>query len=89
MRDYQQSLGRTDRTYTEDVENPIEIQLPVSNFLFVAPRVDESRGRISSSLLDDLSLNLGHSSMIQRSVSRSFVTVLAHVANCWIASSTD
>ena len=56
--------GRADRTYVEDVKDPIEVQLPGSNNFFVALCVQESRERISSTLLDDLSLNLGHSPAI-------------------------
>ena len=59
-----------DRTYVEDVKDSIEIQLPASNLLLIVLRVEQSRDRISSALLDDLPLNFGHSSTIERLVCR-------------------
>ena len=84
--------GKTDRTYIEDVKDPIEVQLPGSDRLFVVLCVKESRDRISFTLLDDLPLNLADSPVIERSVGRPLdvcMVVAAHVVNRSIAPRTD
>ena len=50
------------------MKNPIQIQFPGSNLLFVFLRVEEPRDRIS---FDDLFLNLGYGSGIEISVGQS------------------
>ena len=62
-------LTKTDQTYIEDVEDPIEILLPTSNFLLIGLRVEESRGHLSLTLLDDKFLNRSQSPGIEVSVS--------------------
>jgi len=83
--DYERSSNRTDRTHIEDVKDPVEVQLPGSNPFFIVLCTEESRGCISPTVLDDLSLNLGHGSGIEKSVSQSldvWMVVSAHVVNC-------
>ena len=55
----------SDWTYIEDVEDPIEVRLPGSDLLSIVLREEESRDHISSTLLDNLPLNLGHSSGVE------------------------
>ena len=67
------------------MKNPIEIQLPGSNCLFIVLGMEESRDGIPSALLDDLPLNLAHSSAIGELVGQPLevcIVVPAHVVNC-------
>ena len=74
-----------DQTYIEDVEDPIEVQLPARDILFIAFCTEEPGNRIPSSLLDDLSLYFRHGSAIGKSGVRPLdqcIIVSTHVVNC-------
>jgi hypothetical protein len=58
------------QTYCENVKDPVEVQLPRSDRLFITLRVEKSGDRISFAQLDDLPLDLGHSSAIEALVSK-------------------
>jgi len=49
---------RDDSTHVEDMEDPVEIQLPGSDLSRVVLRMEESRDRIPPTPFDDLSLYL-------------------------------
>jgi hypothetical protein len=59
------------------VEDPGEILLPSNDSALVAFRVQCSRDHISSTLLDDLSLDLGHSPVVETFVSGPTSTHIA------------
>ena len=50
------------KSYIKDVKEYIEVQVPGSDLTFVVVCAEDSKCRVSSALLDDLSLNLGYSS---------------------------
>jgi hypothetical protein len=52
------------RTYVEDLKDPVQVPLPARNLVLIAAGVDESRDYIPSTLLDDPILNLDHGSAI-------------------------
>ena len=56
-------------TYVEDVKDPVEIQPPRRDRLFVALRVEHPRHPASFTSLDDVLLDLGHSAAIGNLVS--------------------
>ena len=58
-----------DRTHVEDVEDPVEVQLPGPNRILVALRVEDSGEPIPFTLLSNLLLNFIHSSVPQIIVS--------------------
>jgi hypothetical protein len=60
---------QTDRTHIEDVKNPEKVLLPSRNLILIALGEDESMESIPFALLDDLSLDSGHRSVIEVSVS--------------------
>ena len=60
----QRMSNRIDGTYVEDLKDLVEFLLPSSDHILVVLRVEESRGRVSFSLLDGLPLDLCHSSVI-------------------------
>ena len=60
---------KADQTYIEDMEDPVEVLLPTSNLFLIGFRVEESRGHVSLTLLDDHFLNRGHSPGIEALVS--------------------
>jgi hypothetical protein len=73
------------------VKDPVEIQLPAGNLLFIVLRVEESRDRISSTLLDNLRLYLGNGSAISLQISwpiEAWIVASAHIVKFWIALST-
>ena len=73
------------------MEDPVEVGPPGNNRLFIVLRVEEPRDSVSFTPLDDLPLNLGHSSAIESLVSESpkvYAAGSTHVVNCSIASST-
>lgn len=47
------------------MENPDQILLPSGDFVLIGLHVEESRGNIPFTLLDDLLLNPGHGSAIR------------------------
>jgi hypothetical protein len=54
----QQSPYRSDRTHIKDMKNPVEVQLPGSNRLFILLLVITSRDQIPFTPLDDVPLDL-------------------------------
>ena len=57
-----------DGTYVENVENPVEVQSPGGDRLFIILRVEDSRDRILFTPFDVAPLDLGHSTAIERSI---------------------
>ena len=81
-----------DWTHVEDVEDPVEILPPSSDCTFIAPRVEETRGWIPFSLLDNVLLDRGHSPAIGTLVTGSLDVRLydsTHVVSLSIAPNTD
>jgi len=73
------------------MKNPIEVQPPSSNRLFVV-RVEKSRDRIPFTLFDDFPLDLGHSPAVESTVRKSPGVCIpgpTHVVNCSIALRVD
>ena len=60
---------RSDGTYVEDVEDPVEVQPPGCDRPLIVLRVENSRDCISFTPLDDTPLDLGHSPAIANLVS--------------------
>ena len=52
---------RSDGTHVEDMKNPVEVQSPGGNRLFVVLRIITSRNCVPFASPDDISLNLVHS----------------------------
>ena len=79
-----------DGTHVEHMENPVKIQLPRGNRLFVVLR-EGLAGRSAQHL--DVPLDRGHSPTIEGMVSKLGIIPIyagtAHVVNCSMASSTD
>ena len=74
------------------MEDPVEVQPPAGNRLFIVLRVEMSGDYASFAPLDDTPLNLGHSPTFESSVSALPGMSTAdptHVVNCSIASNTD
>ena len=74
------------------MEDPVEVQPPAGNRLFIVLRVEMSRDHIPFTPPDDAPLNLGHSPAFESSVSASPGMSTAdptHTVNCSIASNTD
>jgi len=74
------------------MKDPVEIQPPAGNRLFIVLRVEMSRDYVPFTPLDYAPLNLGHSPAIESSVSASPGMSTAdptHAVNCSIASNTD
>ena len=67
----QQLSRESDGTYIEDVKDPVELQLPARDRLFVGLRVEMSRDRTSFLPIDDVPVDLGHSPAIESSMSES------------------
>lgn len=85
-------LNGTDCTHVEDMEDPIEVLLPTSDRIFVAPCAENSRDRASFTLFDDIPLNLSHSSAMETLVSGLLSMQIADrtdVVSCPIAPRTD
>ena len=57
----QRLSSRNHGTYIEDVKDPVQVQLPGGDCLFVVLRMEKSRDRIPLALFFRLSLNLSHS----------------------------
>ena len=74
------------------MKDPVEVQPPAGDLIFIVLRVEVSRDPISLALLDNVHLNLGHGSVIEGLVSGSpgeiFIAGAAHRVNCPIASNT-
>lgn len=74
------------------MKDPDEVVFPSCKDVLVVLRVQESRGRISFTKLDDTPFDLGDSPLIGPSVSEALctrVTGPTHVVSFSIASSTD
>jgi len=74
------------------MKDPVQVQPPGGNCLFIVLRVEMSRDHIPFAPVDDAPPNLGHSPAIESSVSASPSMSTAgptHVVNRSIASSTD
>ena len=83
---------RSHRTHVENVKDPVEVQPPARDCLFVVLCVEHPRDPISFAPLDNVPLDLSHSPAIWNFVSESLATCVAgstHVVNCTIASNTD
>ena len=68
------------------MKDPIEVLLPSGNRIFVVLRAEESRGRMPFALLDDLPLDLGHSSGVKASgewVTRRVYCLLLLIQLTW------
>ena len=84
--------NRTNRTYVENVKDPNKVLLPGNDFVLVAFGEDESVERVPFTLLDDLPLDFGQSTVIETKVSRVFrvkIIGLAHIVSSPIESRTD
>ena len=83
---------RSDGTHIEDEKDPVEVQPPGCDRLFIVLRVEKSRDRISFAPLDDIPLDLSHSPAIASLVSelpKVHIPGSTHVVNSPIASNTD
>jgi len=54
-----------DGTYVKDVKDPVEVQPPGGDRLFIGLGVEESRERVPFTPLDGLALNICHSPVIE------------------------
>ena len=63
-------------TYIEDLKDPIEVQFPSSNLLFVVLCMEKLRADIPPTLLDDPLLDFRHSSTLEVLVGNSERTLL-------------
>ena len=74
------------------MKDPVEVQPPGGNCLFIILRVEMSRDYVPFTPLDDAPPNLGHGPAIENSISTSpdmSTAGLTHVVNSSIASNTD
>ena len=74
------------------MKDPIEVQPPGGDRVFIIPRVEYSGGYISFTSFDYVPPDFRHSSAVEGSLSESADGCMngsAHVVNCPIASSTD
>ena len=55
---------RSDRTYVEDLKDPVEFSPPGRDLFFIDPRVEKVRNRVPLALFPDILLNLRHGSAI-------------------------
>ena len=78
-------------THIKDIKDPVEVQFPSGNRLFVILCVEKSRGYISPALFDDLPLDLCHGSVLEMFSGRfgALITDSTHIDNWFIASHTD
>jgi hypothetical protein len=74
------------------MEDPVEVQPPGGDRLFVVLRVEKPRDRIPFALLNDLPLDLCHSpaigSMASQMCTKCISAGFTDVVNCSIASRT-
>jgi hypothetical protein len=74
------------------VEDPVEVQPPGGDRIFIILRVEKSREQIPFALLDDLPLDLRHGpaieSMVSQSCTKRISAEFTDVVNCSIASKT-
>ena len=74
------------------MKDPVEVQPPGCNSLFVVLRMEHPGDPVSFTQLDGVLLDLGHGPAIGNLVSESTDECTAgstHVVNCPIASNTD
>ena len=74
MEDLSDHQSEACQTHVEDLKDHMELQLPCGDLIFIAFRVEESGGRISFTLFDDLLLYLCHGSVHDQRI--------AHWAHC-------
>jgi len=55
-------------TYVEDMEDPVEVQLPSSDFVLIVLGVEESRGHVPPTLFDGLPLYFCNGPTIERTL---------------------
>ena len=87
-----QTPSINNRTYVEDVKDPVEVLPPCRNRVLVALCAEGPRDRVSLALVDDLALDFSHSPVIETLVSgRPCVDIAdsTYVVSCSIAPSTD
>ena len=90
--DGQRGSCGSDRTHIEHMKDPIEVRPPCRDRLFIVLCVEHSRDTASLTPLDDVLLDLRHSSTIVNPVSGSpgvCITGPTYKVNCPIASKTD
>ena len=78
--------------YVEDLKDPAEVQPPSGDRISIIPRLENPRDHVPSTLLDDLPIDLRHSSMMKLIVSVLSELCIAgwtHIVNWFIASRTD
>ena len=88
----QQQSSRSDGTHVKNVKNTVKLQPPGSDCLFIILRVVMSRDRVPFTSLNNVPLDLVHSSTIQSLVRKSHGVRIAdstYVVNLSIASRTD
>ena len=74
------------------MKDPVEVQPPVRDRLFIVLRLEEASDPISLTPLNDIPLYLGYCPATESSVSEFpdvFIAGSTHVVNCPIASNTD
>ena len=79
-------------TYVEDVKDLDKVLLPSGNLVLVSLREDKPEGCVPFTVLDDLPLDIRHSSVIKQLVGGLLgmrITGPAHVVRSPIASSTS
>ena len=80
------------RMYLKDMKDPVEFQPPGCDRIFITLRMEHPSDPITFIQLDDVLLDIGHSSVVGNLVSEYPGTCIAgstHVVNCPIASKTD
>jgi hypothetical protein len=79
-------------THDEDMKDPVEDTSPRGDRIFVFTRADGSRDPVPSILLDDVTLDLSHSSAIGVLVNGALLAPIVgatHDASCSIATRTE
>jgi hypothetical protein len=73
------------------MKDPVEIQLPGRDLLFIVLGMEKTQSRAAVILFDDISLDLCYCSAIgsRQSLMEVFVIRYTHVVNWFIASRTD
>jgi hypothetical protein len=91
--DCQKCECRCDRTYVEDMKDPVKVQPPGCDFFFVVLRMEKARNSTPFFQLANAPLDLCYRPGTKGAISKSCTTQtpagLTHVASCSIASDTD
>ena len=88
----QQWRGGIGRTHVKDMKDPVEVQPPGGNRVFIALGVEKARNYVALALLQDLPLDLRHGPTITCAVgqpSKLRTVGSTHVVNWFMASDTD